>query len=318
MGCYVSAMKKRLLPPILVALVVFIAWFLTGRSGSSGGSVSGTVEADEVRAASRYGGRVITLYAAEGDALSAGQPIAELDAPELYARHDEVAALVAEYEAGPREQDIAAASNEWVAVSEELALAHVSSQRATNLFAQGTIPATERDSAVQLEATLVSRVAAARSRVDELTAGTRPERITQVRAQLAQIEAEIAELKVAAPTSSTLESLSVKVGDVVQPNGAIATLLLSGERWIRVYIPEPWVGHVKVGDEARVVVDAFPGKVFKGEVIQVNRKAEFTPRNVQTVEERVRQVFGVKVRLVDPEGKLQPGMAADVTFPGRE
>jgi HlyD family secretion protein len=307
-------MKKRLLPPIVVALVVFIAWFMTGRSGSPDGSVSGTVEADEVRAGSRYGGRVINIYAAEGDTLAAGQPIADLDAPELYSRHDEVAALVAEVEAGPREQDIAAASNEWYAVTQELDLAHVSAQRATNLFAQGVIPATERDSAVQLEATLVSRVAAARSRYDELVAGTRPERITQARAQRAQIEAEIAELKIAAPSPATLETLHVKVGDVVPPNGAVATLLLTGERWVRVYIPEPWVGHVKVGDEARVEVDAFPGAVFKGAVVQVNRKAEFTPRNVQTVEERVRQVFGVKVRLVDPEGKLQPGMAADVKF----
>jgi HlyD family secretion protein len=315
-SCYVRAMKKRLLPPIVVALVVFLAWFLTHRGGSSDGSISGTIEADEVRAGSRYGGRVITLYAAEGDTLAAGQPIAELDAPELYARHDEVAARVAEFEAGPREQDIAAASNEWAAVTQELDLARVSAQRATNLFAQGAIPATERDGAVQLEATLVSRVAAALARYDELAAGTRPERITQARAQLAQIEAEVSELKITAPSPATLESLQVKVGDVVPPNGTVATLLLTGDRWVRVYIPEPWVGHVKVGDEARVAVDAFPGKVFKGEVIQVNRKAEFTPRNVQTVEERVRQVFGVKVHLVDPEGKLQPGMAADVTFPG--
>ena len=309
------AMKKRLLPPFVVALVVFLAWLLTHRDGRPDGSVSGTIEADEVRVGSRYGGRVITLYAAEGDDLVAGQPIADLDAPELYARHDEVAARVAEYEAGPRAEDIAAASNEWTAVVEELALARVSAQRATNLFAQGAIPATERDSAVQLQATLVSREAAVRSRYDELLAGTRPERITQARAQRAQIEAELEELKVAAPSPATLESLHVKVGDVVSPNGAIATLLLQGERWVRVYIPEPWVGHVKVGDEARVAVDAFPGKVFKGQVIQVNRKAEFTPRNVQTVEERVRQVFGVKVRLIDPDGKLQPGMAADVEFP---
>ncbi|MFH0907713.1 MAG: efflux RND transporter periplasmic adaptor subunit [bacterium] len=307
-------MKKRLLPVLVVALVVFLAWLLAHRETASG-SVSGTIEADEVRAGSRYGGRVIAIRAAEGDALAEGQPIAELEAPELRARRDEVAALLAELEAGPRVQEIAAASNEWQAVLADFELARVEQRRAENMFSQKTISESDRDSAVRQAASLEKKAEAARERFDNLQAGTRPERIAQARAQIAEIDAHIAELNIAAPWPATLESLHVKVGDVVPPNGTVATLVLGGERWVRVYIPEPWVGHVKVGDEARVAVDAFPGTAFKGVVVQVNRKAEFTPRNVQTVEERVRQVFGVKVRLVDPDGKLQPGMAADVTFP---
>ena len=306
-------MKKPVV--LLVVLAVGLAaWVLAHRNASMDGSVSGTIEADEVRLASRYGGRVERLLAAEGDVLQAGQVVVELSAPELAARRDQSAARMAELEAGPRAEDLAAASNEWTALLEELSLATVSADRATNLFAQGAIPATERDGAVQLEATLKSRVAAGRVRYEELVAGTRPERLDQARAELAELDAQVAELRVAAPGSITLESLLVKVGDVVGPNEPVAVALVATSRWIRVYIPEPWLGHVKAGDRAEVRVDPYPDQVFDGVVEQVARKAEFTPRNVQTVGERVKQVYGVKVRLEDPKDALQPGMAADVVF----
>jgi HlyD family secretion protein len=103
---------------------------------------------------------------------------------------------------------------------------------------------------------------------------------------------------------------------VLAPNAPVATLLLTGHLWVRVYVPEPWLGHLKVGAKAGVRVDSFPGKDFEGEIEQVARAAEFTPRNVQTVEDRVRQVFGVKVRLPAGGDQLRAGMAADVFFSG--
>jgi HlyD family secretion protein len=307
-------MKKPVV--VLVVLAILLgAWVLTHEEHREG-VVSGTIEADEVRLASRYGGRVVDILVQEGDALAPGQAIARLEAPELVARRERVAAHLAEYVTGPRSEDMATASNEWAAVVEELSLAQTNASRARQLFEQGTIAASDRDSAVQLESTLKGRVAAAWSRYSELTAGTRPERIDQARAELAEIDAQIAELSLVAPGPTSLETLHMKVGDVAGPNATVATLLVQTSRWVRVYIPEPWLGHVKVGDEAEVQVDPYPDRAFKGVVEQVARKAEFTPRNVQTVGERVKQVFGVKVRLVDPEGQLQPGMAADVTFPG--
>jgi len=113
-----------------------------------------------------------------------------------------------------------------------------------------------------------------------------------------------------------LETLSVKVGDVVPPNHEVATLLLTNHLWVRVFVPETWLGRVKLGESATVRVDAFPGRDFKGIIEQIARTAEFTPRNVQTVEERVKQVFGVKLRLDNKEGDLRAGMAADATFSG--
>jgi len=281
---------------------------------SAPGSVSGTIETDEARIASRYGGRVEKTLAQEGDALTAGRVIVELDAAELRAQRDQAVAQLAELEAGPRKEEIAAAKHDWEALVATLDQARVDAKRADELFAAKTVSATEHDQALTRVRSLDANVAAAKSRYDLLLAGTRPERLAQARAQLAEIQSQLREMTVAAPSDSVLEVLSVKVGDVLAPNQDIATLLLTNHLWVRVYVPEPWLGHIQLGESVTVRVDSDPGKDFPGVVEQIARAAEFTPRNVQTVAERIKQVFGIKVRLDNREGKLRAGMAADVTF----
>ena len=283
--------------------------------GGSPESVSGTVETDEVRVASRYGGRVETILAQEGDSLQPGQVIAVLVAPELQARREGARALLAELEAGPRPQEIDAAKHDWESAAAELEFAQVDAKRLEELFSQKTTSAADRDRAVSQAAVTAKRVAAAKSRYELLLAGTRPERIAQARAQLAELETQFRELRVVAPTNAVLEVLSVKAGDVLAPNREVATLLLAHRLWVRVFVPEPWLGRIQLGEPVRVRVDSFPGKDFPGEVEQIARAAEFTPRNVQTVGERVKQVFGVKVRLDGASAELRAGMAADVVFP---
>lgn len=278
-------------------------------------TVSGTIETDEVHVASRYGGRVEKISAQEGDALKAGSIIVELEASELKARRDQAAALLAEWVAGARKEEIAAARAEWEAQKAELEFARTDAERAQGLYAQKAVAEADRDRAVSRAQFLGKSVAAARSRYDLLLAGTRPERIEQARAQLAEIETHLSEMRIAAPGDSVLEVLHVKVGDVLAPNREVATLLLPQHIWVRVFVPEPWLGHVKPGDTVKVRVDSFPEREFQGTIEQIARAAEFTPRNVQTVDERIKQVFGVKVRLNHREGLLRAGMAADVVFP---
>ena len=295
----------------MVAFSILLA--SCGRNPPS--TVSGTIETDEVHVASRYGGRVEKLMAQEGDALQAGQEIAQLDAAELHARRDQMAAQLAELEAGPRQQEIDAARADWEAQAANVSLAEADARRAEELFAQRTVSVTERDQALTRAQSLEKSVAAAKSRYDLLLAGTRPEQIAHARAQLAEIDTQLREMEIVAPSDSVLEVLSVKVGDVLAANQQVATLLLPQHLWVRVYVPETWLGRMKLGDAVTVRVDAFPGKDFAGAIEQVNREAEFTPRNVQTVEERIKQVFGVKVRLDNPGHDLRAGMSADVTFP---
>jgi len=277
--------------------------------------VSGTIEVDQVHVGSRYGGRVEKINAAEGNSLTNGQIIVELDAAELRARRADAAAQLAELEAGPRHEEIAAARNDWESQAADLELARSDARRARELFTQKTISETERDRTLSRAAVLEKSVAAARSRYDLLLAGTRHERIAQARARLAEIDTQLREMQIVAPTNCVLEVLSVKVGDVLPPNREAATLLLTQHLWVRVYVPEPWLGLIKLDQAVKVGVDSFPEKEFEGRVEQINRAAEFTPRNTQTVAERIKQVFGVKVWLPNREDALRAGMAADVFFP---
>lgn len=278
-------------------------------------SVSGTIETDEARLASRYGGRVEKVLVQEGDTLAPGQVIVELEAAELRAERERVAAQLAEALAGPRPQEIAAARAEWEALLAQWELARVERRRAEELFAARTLSETERDRAVTQERALEKSAAAAKSRLDLLLAGTRPEQIAQVRAQLDALDTHLREMQIRAPTNCLLEVLNVKVGDVLAPNQPVATVLFPEHLWVRVFVPETWLGHIQPGQTVRLRVDSFPGQDFAGVVEQIQRSAEFTPRNVQTVGERVKQVFGVKIRLDPRETRLRPGMAADVFFP---
>jgi len=254
-------------------------------------AVSGTIEVDEAHVGPRMAGRVEKIFAQEGDRLHEGQMIAQLDAGELRARRDLAAAQI---DTAIRDGDAAGAQLEFL---------QADAKRQKDLLARKVVSPNDAERADSAAKTQEKNVEAAQMKV------------IQARAQLADTEAQLKEMQVLAPAESILEVLNVKVGDVLPPNGEVATLLLPLHLWVRVYVPEPWLGKIKIGDQVRVQVDSFPGKDFPGVVEQVNRQAEFTPRNVQTVEDRIRQVFGVKIRLPNNDDRLRAGMAADVYFP---
>jgi len=298
---------------VILGLITLAAWLLGRRTGGPH-SVSGTIEADEVHVASRYGGRVIKIFAREGDQLKAGQLIAELEAAELSARRDQIAAVLEELEHGPRPAEIAAAKDTWQSLMAELEFARAEAKRAQDLYDQKVTSSTERDNAISRADVLAKRAAAARSAYELLLEGTRPERLAQARAQLAEVDAQLREMKITAPSDCRLEVLPVRIGDVLAPNREVATVLLTDRLWVRVYVPETWLAALQLGQKVRVHVNGAQGE-FEGMIEQINRQAEFTPRNVQTVEDRVRQVFGVKIRLPTDAPALKPGVNVDVFFP---
>lgn len=130
-------------------------------------------------------------------------------------------------------------------------------------------------------------------------------------AELRQAESRYRERMVKAPANATVEVLDVRPGDLIAPRSPVATLLESDQLYVRVFIPETEIGWIQVGQTAVFRVDSFPGRDFTAVVEQVNNRAEFLPRNVQTRRERVHQVFGVKLRIDDPEGVIKPGMAVE-------
>lgn len=299
---------------ILFLLIVLVIACGGCRPNTNGSFVSGTIETDEAHLASRYGGRVEKILAQEGEHLTNGQVIVELEAAELRARRERLVAFCAELEAGPRKEEIAVAKAEWEAQLAQLEYARAEARRATELFEKKTISAAEYELANSRATALEKSAAAAKSKYELLLAGTRAEQIAQARAQLVELDAQLREMQIVAPTNCVLEVLHVRLGDVLAPNREVATVVFPDQTYVRVYLPEPWLGWVKVGDKVQIRVDAFPEREFEGVVEFIGRIAEFTPRNVQTIEERIKQVFPVKVRLNNPNGELRAGMAADVFF----
>ena len=277
--------------PLLQAVGLLALLLSVSACGGRKNVVSGTIEIDEAHVGPRSSGRVEKILAQEGDHLHEGQIIAQLEANELRARRDLAAAQV------------------------DTAIRNADSQSAQLEFL--------RDEALRQKDLLQRKVvspsdaqrADSAAKAQEKNVEAVQMQVLQARAQLADIDAQLKEMQVIAPAESVLEVLSVKVGDVLPPNGEVATLLLSQHLWVRVYVPETWLGKIKLGEQVRVRVDSFPGKDFPGVVEQVNRQAEFTPRNVQTVGDRIKQVFGVKVRLPYNDDRLRAGMAADIYFP---
>jgi len=240
--------------------------------------------------------------------------------------------------AGYRKEDIAAAEAEVDRTAADEERTRLDFQRYNALAQKDLVSKQQRDTT---EANWKMAMAAkenAQHKLDELKRGFRPEEIAMAKAkyeqaqatlekfergnrredvqastaELAYEEARFRERQVLAPSESVVEVLDVRPGDIIAPNTPVATLLESDQIYVRIYVPETELNKVAVGQKAEVRVDPFQKETFDGVVEQINQQAEFLPRNVQTREERVHQVFGVKVRINDPSHRVLPGMAADV------
>jgi multidrug resistance efflux pump len=161
-------------------------------------------------------------------------------------------------------------------------------------------------------ASALARYQQAQATFDKFERGNRREDVDLAKASYSYDEARFREREVVAPAAATVEVLDVRPGDLIAPNTPVATLLERDQIYVRIYIPETEIGHVQLGQKTEVRVDSFPKTIFEGTIEQINQQAEFLPRNVQTREERVHQVFGVKVRIDDPSNRIRAGMAADV------
>jgi len=227
-------------------------------------------------------------------------------------------------------------------------------ERSERLAGQGAVAGRDLDVATARRDSAGAALDAARQRLAEAEAGARPEEVRGAEAALAQAASQLRsaqaslDLAVAGPRRETLRAAEARVeaargaaavaeallaqtrivapsdgrvtlrnaepGEVVTPGFPIVRIADLARVRVRVYVPEPQIGRVKIGQSATVSVDAFPGRTFPGTVTEIAEKPEYTPKNVQTREERAKLVFGVKVEVENPGGELKPGMPADAVI----
>ncbi len=324
-------MKKRAIVGTGVLLLAALgagAWWLARRGADDGAIVaSGTVEATEADVGFEIPGRLHRLPVREGDRVGTGDLLGSLDTSELDAAVAEAEAAVASARSSLREMELGGRTEEVSRARAALRAAERRAEdaardlgRARRLFEGGAISEEALDRA---ETTLTVAEAdreQARESLALVREGPRPEtveaqraRVRQAEAALARARARLDDAEATAPFDGVVAIRHREVGETVSPGAPLVTLRDLDDRWIRIYVREDAIGRVSLGQEAEILSDSHPDRSYRGRVFFIGSEAEFTPRSVQTAEERVRLVYPVKVRVAeDPDVDLKPGTPADV------
>jgi HlyD family secretion protein len=323
-------------PFVLLAAILALAACHRGPAASAN-RVSGYVEATEVRVAAEAGGRLLEVKVAEGDRVNAGDIIARVDATDTElatrraeAERDQAQAQLALLRAGSRPEDIRQASAQVQSAQAdvrgaqaELDAAAADLERFEGLLRVNAGSVKQRDDARTRREVAQSRVHAAQERAQgaadalaRVRAGARPQEIDAARAHVAAIDAQIASLhKTAADAvvKSTVGGIVtaklLDAGEMAAPRAAVAVITDLDHAWANLYVDERLVPQLKIGQAATIVTDA--GQRLPGTITFISPRAEFTPRNVQTAEERSKLVYRVKVATDNRNGVLKPGMPVE-------
>ena len=285
-------LKKKVMIPLIVLVLLAggfsLFFYYRSQRDARALQLTGTVEVTEVEISPELSAQVIALYHWEGDEVKQGDPLLDLDKS---------------------------------IVESQLRAAKAASQaaEAQTLLAQAKMENAERDYNRYLQ--LYEAKAIAPSVYDAYktsytvaknTYTASLEQFKTAQAQVTTLQVQLQKTHICSPITGVVLERSVEAGEVIFPGIVAMTIGDIRNPWVRVYIGEPDIGKVRIGQQASVVVDAYPKRQFSGTLRYISSEAEFTPKNVQTREERIKLVYEAKVYLSNEEGILKPGMPADV------
>lgn len=287
---------------------------------------SGHVEAVEVRILTKVRGHLLERPVDEGDAVTAGQVVAVLDTVDTElllrqakAERDRTDADWRLAVAGSRPEDVKELEARASAVAASLEGAEKELTRQESLLAEGVTTASVRDEALAKRDTLRGDLASAKEALARARAGSRGQEIESARAlrdaadaKIAQFEQQIADARIVSPVAGVVTEKIAEPGELLAPGAPILVITDLAKPWLTVYVAEPDLGRIKIGAPAEVVTDG--GERRQGKVTFIASRAEFTPKNVQTRDERVKLVYRVKVGLDNADGLFKPGMPAEAQF----
>jgi HlyD family secretion protein len=327
--------------PVALALAVLAAG-CARKAPTDRVRASGSVEATEVQVSAMVGGRLLELKVAEGDRVAAGQTIAQLDTTDILlvlrrasADRDLAVAQLALLEAGSRQEDIRqaeaqvkSAEADTAGARDDLAAAETDLARFESLLKSNSGSQKQRDDAAARRDMARARLQSAQERVRaaqeakvRLDRGPRPQEITAARARVSSTEAQIATLEqnikdatVTSPVAGLVTQKLADAGEILAPRTPIVNVVDLDHAWANIYIDEPLVPRLRLGQQATLFTDA-GGAGMKGTVTLISSKAEFTPRNVQTAEERSKLVYRIKVSVDNTQGLLKQGMPVEADVP---
>jgi HlyD family secretion protein len=290
-----------------------VSAMLAGCSGGDDGKIaaSGTIEGTNVTVSTKVGGHVMELRVEEGSFVKKGDTLAVIENTDYRLTYLQMSAneeaVVAQYNlalGGSRKEDVLQGEANFQSAQKDL-------DRAKELLSSMSI------SQKQYDDTYLRFVTAEQS-YNKLLQGLRPEEIqaararrNQAAAQTEQARARLNDCVVLAPANGTVTLRAVETGELVVPGAHLFRITLLNKVNLMIYIAEGDLGKIRLGQKANVSIDSFEEKSFEGSVIYISPVAEFTPKNVQTRDERTKLVFGVKIQVDNPYGVLKPGLPAD-------
>lgn len=287
--------------------------------------VTGTIESRTAKISPRIGGRVLRVLVEEGQTVKPGQPLVELDHEyldlELKQAEAAVAAARAQLELlrrGARSEDIIQAEQQLKQAEINLEQVRNDAGRFRRLYEQGAITQKQKEEAENRLALAEAQYNQVREALKKIKSLARPEEIELAEARLHQAEAAAELVKkniedsiVICPVEGVVTEKAVEPGELVNPGATLVTISCLDPVYLWVYVSAEELGRVRLGGRAEVTIDSFPGKSFEGRIVYLSPEAEFTPKNIQTREDRIKLVFAVKIELPNPEGQLKPGLPAE-------
>ncbi len=280
------------------------------------------------------------------DKLERGSRPEEIEAAR--ARAQSALAALQESHAGARTEDIAQAEARLQATEVAVNKAKMDADRIHQLLQKGAASRAEGDNVDLALQSAIAQRDAQKHALDELVHGVRVEQVRQAEAHAKEAEASaklvesgarvediqaakgqvdsakgrvdqiltmIDELTIRAPMPSRVETLDLRPGDILAPNAHAVELIERDQLYVRIYVPETQLGHLKVGEKVPISVDSFPDRTFGGQVEHINAIGEYSPRNLQTADERADQVFATRIGILEGLDDLRAGMAATIHVP---
>ncbi|HOI44918.1 MAG TPA: efflux RND transporter periplasmic adaptor subunit [Candidatus Aminicenantes bacterium] len=311
---------------LAAALLVSAGCGVEGRGG--GISASGTIEAVKVTISSKVSGEIAVFHVEEGSAVEKGDLLADVDHASLDIQLRQAEAGVALADAqldllrkGARAEDIRQAEDSVKQAEAALGIAEDDAARMRALAGKGSVTPKQKDDAEARLTAARAQAATAGEGLKKIRRLARPEEIKAAEARLAQAAAAadllrktISDCRLRAPADGVVTNKAVEAGEFVVAGAAVLTVSALSPVYLMIYVPEKDVGRISLGQAAEVRIDSFPGRVFPGKVTYISSEAEFTPKNVQTKEDRIKLVFGVKIELANDGGALKPGLPADAAL----
>ena len=338
-------MKKPIvfiIPLLLVLGGVYYFKFYQPGSTTTDLRISGNIEVTEAQMSFKIPGRLASRQVGEGDQVERGQVLARLDSTDQQialaqaeANLGYAQAVLAELIAGSRSQEIETARAELTKAAAAEKTAQVQLQQAEAdhrryqaLYAEGGISKRQYESyanayaaAQNFREEAAARIRSAAEQLDLRETGPRPESIDQARAKVRvaeegvkQARQQLSYTEIAAPFAGVVLSTSAEAGEYLNPATPVLTLGEVSAPWLRAYVNETDLGRIALKQPVQVTTDSYPGKQYPGQISFISSQAEFTPKSVQTFEERVKLMYRVKIQLANPDHELKPGMPADAVL----